>query len=440
MACELQVKPFVYLLVILFGMGSWIAVNGLWLELPILVYHAPESWKLSSYLAIITQIANIGPLMYALVNKCAPKYFNEKHGVYLIVTVGAAACLLLVFCWNDTSYIGGVKRSTGLMLSVLLLSLVDCTSSVVFLPYMSLFKPQYISALYIGEGLSGLVPSLVALGQGVGKTDCINTTVNSTHQIVEKYLPPRFPVEDFFYFLFSIMLICGISFTLLNYLPYCKMEHVAGHRDFSYKDDLVPSDTVLHRNTEFQQETTILNDDTRYKLERPISKTKLTFFLVTIGVINAMVNGVLPSISTYATIPYGSEAYHLSVTLSNIANPLACFVAFFLPVISTKVIGGTAIIGVAAGLYILVMATLSPFPLLVNETSGSAIIVIASVLVTVLVTFCKVSIATVLRLHGRTALLWCGIVTQIGSCIGAIVSFIAVNILHVFHERQACSS
>jgi len=47
------------LLAVLFGISSWISINGLWVELPLLVQELPEGWALPSYLSIIVQVANI---------------------------------------------------------------------------------------------------------------------------------------------------------------------------------------------------------------------------------------------------------------------------------------------------------------------------------------------------------------------------------------------
>ena len=44
------------LLAILFGISSWISINGLWVELPMLVSELPEKWALPSYLSIIVQV------------------------------------------------------------------------------------------------------------------------------------------------------------------------------------------------------------------------------------------------------------------------------------------------------------------------------------------------------------------------------------------------
>ena len=44
------------LLAVLFGISSWISINGLWVELPLLVQDLPEGWALPSYLSIIVQV------------------------------------------------------------------------------------------------------------------------------------------------------------------------------------------------------------------------------------------------------------------------------------------------------------------------------------------------------------------------------------------------
>ncbi|KAH3859310.1 solute carrier family 52, riboflavin transporter, member 3-B-like [Dreissena polymorpha] len=439
MKCLADVRLPVYILVILFGMGSWIAVNGLWVELPLLVDGAPEGWNLPSYIIIIIQAANIGPLLYTLINKLAPNKFHEKHGAYIVVICGAAGCLMLVFLWKKNSYIGGVQYSTGMLCSVLLLSMADCTSSVVFLPYMSLYKREYITALYIGEGLSGLLPSLVALGQSVGKTVCVNETVNQTTnetQLQPRYLPPHFPVEDFFYFLLAMMVICGLAFTLLHYLPYCKQEHASPDVSISAHVKFINADSVsleLDRKADPECDISVGKDVVN------VSTKSFLIMLFEVGIINALTNGVLSSVSSYATLPYGNQAFHLANTLSMIANPLACGVAFFLPVMSQRIITMTTLGGVSVATYILVIASYSPQPPLYDHTAGAALIVIATVLVSGLMSFSKVSIASVLRSRGRRALLWCGIVTQIGSALGAILMFIIVNVLKLFHSKYPCT-
>ena len=141
----------VYILVALFGIGSRVDINGLWVELPVIVPHVPEGWKLPSYLSVIIQIANIGPLIVTLMFIFYKNRMNEKIAVYLVLGIGAIACLLLSFFWKETVYFAGAMRSIALLVLQFFLALTDCTTSVLFLPFMSTFKSEYITAYYIGE-------------------------------------------------------------------------------------------------------------------------------------------------------------------------------------------------------------------------------------------------------------------------------------------------
>ena len=81
-----KISLLIYLLVTLFGCGSWVAMNGIWVELPNLVPNLPEGWTLPSYLAVICQLANIGPITYSVLHsyvkkktRCVPFLGNYKQ-------------------------------------------------------------------------------------------------------------------------------------------------------------------------------------------------------------------------------------------------------------------------------------------------------------------------------------------------------------------------
>lgn len=395
--CSVDFNLIVYVLVIIFGMGSWIAVNGLWVELPILVNEAPEGWSLPSYIVILVQIANIGPLVYTLVNRLVPKHFNEKHGVYFIVIIGAAACLMLVFLWKKTAYVAGAERSIGLFVCVFLLALVDCTSSVVFLAYMSILKPLYIPALFIGNGMSGFVPGVVALGQNVGETLCLNKPINSsTNQtkVVAEYVQPNFPIEDFFYVLFGLMLLCGVAFTFLHYLPYCKKHHVSIATEFDGKSgnmeamnkvvtlSYTKTDSEgVKRKPKLKESGFVVIDksekEDNEKVDATISVTQGDFIVLMIltTALNGVKNGVITSISSYATLPYGDTAFLLAATLMSIIDPIACGVAFFLTVKSVWAISLVVLVAFGLTAYVVAIASYSPDPPMADETIGIVLIV-----------------------------------------------------------------
>lgn len=64
--------------------------------------------------------------------------------------------------------------------------------------------------------------------------------------------------------------------------------------------------------------------------------------------------------------------------------------------------------------------------------------VLAWIIYSGLCTYSKVAIAGLLRPHGQRPLFWYGAATQMGSLLGAIVGYLAVNIYNLFTVYQPC--
>ena len=392
----------VYIFVIFFAISSWMDINGLWVELPVMVNHLPEGWNLPSYLVTIMQVGNVGPLLFLIANRLAKNCVKEWPVVYVIIGIGATSCLLLAFLWNTTTIIGGVEHSTWLFVLSSCLALVDCTSSVVFLPYMSIFKPQYMTAYFIGEGLSGLIPGLVGLAQGLGgDAVCVNTSTviqNKTtgnnitvFRAEEEYQEPVFSVQIFFFVLFALMCISGISFSFLQWTSFCRRETVRSkiscnirpnftpvnqvdESPETVKPDLskdIPSLEVSDRNRKNSPaEANIRDDDGRDHNKPRLSKTEyalLMFFALWIYTLSI---GVLNAVQTYALIPYGHLVYSLSVRLGKILDPLACFFALLVPSQSLRTISVPTFIGTVFTGHQIFLAAMSPTPPLQGELEG----------------------------------------------------------------------
>ena len=280
-----------YALVCLFGIGSWVAVNGIWVELPNLINETPEGWRLASYLTVICQIANVGPIAYILLRKRFRGKDFERNVIYFLLVIGIISCLMLFQLWKKTTVIFGHNYSTALMVLTFFLALVDCTSSVTFLPYMVTLPSQYMSSLYIGETLSGFVPSLFALAQGVNVYDSSpNLTSVDYHNVTRVVFlnsnkvvhAARFSQGVFFLLLSVMLLICLASFFTLNKFPAVLKQH-----SFA-----------------------ALEDDFRCLKS---GKFSLAVLLTILAWLNLLQNGVVSSISSYALQPYGSMTYHLGI-------------------------------------------------------------------------------------------------------------------------------
>uniref|UniRef100_A0AAQ6ITS4 Riboflavin transporter n=1 Tax=Anabas testudineus TaxID=64144 RepID=A0AAQ6ITS4_ANATE len=383
-------------LMALFAMGSWVSVNSLWVELPVIVTVLPEGWNLPAYLSVLIAFGNLGPIAVTITHHCAPERLNERLIIYCIQALAVVTAGFLAIFWSHTVTIAGQERSLPFLLFTFLLSLVCCTSNVTFLPFMFRYPPQYIRTFFIGQGFSALFPCIVALGQGVGKLEC--KTVNGT--VHPEYLKESFPAQNFFWFLFVMLLISALSFVALT-----------------------------RRQTESQQDAQRKESDSAASAKNGDETDPLH-------------NGTTPvseeQVQSFSCLPYGTMTFHLSVVLGNIANPLACFLAMFVILRSSTGLGFLSLGGGVFAAYLLALAALSPCPPLLGSSSGVALVVTSWIVFTGLFSYLKVVIGTLLHEAGHAALLWCGISIQAGSLVGALAMFPLVNTYQVFARAQEC--
>lgn len=414
------------ILALLFGISSWISINGLWVELPLLVQHLPEGWALPSYLSIIVQVANIGPITYGLLRSCMRTSPSHRVSISLLLGVGCAASLSLILVWDMTSIIDGQMRSTGLFICVFLLSLVDCTSSVLFLPYMAIFRQVYLNSYLIGEGMSGFLPSIAALAQGVsGNPECI-TLENGTEVMEEITEKARFSTSDFFTFLLTMMILSLLGFVLLEHLPAARKERISDN--MSSRSSTAFSDAFSESSSDVDR---ISQDDSIIEKLGVTQPTKYNIYLLLsiICIVSFLSNGFLPSIQSYSCLPYGNTVYHLSVTLHAMANPLMAFLAFFLPCTRQRVTAGLTMLGSLLAVFILATALYSP-DMVSSVEVGGTLVVLTWVVSGAIFSYVKVSVAGMCRDSGW--LFYCGVLTQVGSAAGALLAFILVNQVNLF--------
>lgn len=439
----------IHVLACCFGLGSWVAVNGLWVELPLIVNTLPEGWDLPSYLTVIIQLANLGPLLVTLMYKLCPSRLKERLVIYSILFIGIVACILLAFFWDKTTIIAGASRSTAFFIITFFLSLVDCTSSVTFLPFMMQLPAKYITTYYIGEGLSGFIPGVVALAQGVGIAKCVNSSETAgnttTWAIHTEYLPPNFSPRVFFFFLAAMMCISLAAFIALNRLPRTyelSTENLVPEASPSVSSGLDnPGAEKDGEAVKGQGEQGKGSAHTSPLLAAHThSVYQLTFIYSLVVWVNGATNGLLPSVQTYSCMPYGNLAYHLSAALSSVANPLACTIAMFLQNRSLIFLGVLTLLGTGFGSYNMAMAALSPCPLLQGSEWGETIIVLSWLFFTGTLTYVKVMVGVILRDRSHNALVWCGAASQIGSLVGSVTMFPLVNIYNLFQAGDLCNT
>jgi len=447
-------------LIIFFASAAWIQVNGIWVELPLLVENSPQQWTLPSYLTVVIQLANIGPLLYLLLSKYliirGRNVVTEVSANYFILSVGCIASFVLAFKWKHTTQINGEFYSTWLISLSFLLATVDCMSSVTFLPFMAYFPQRYITIFYIGAGMSGFVPSIAALIQGIGEQTYTCNTVTTLKNIsidgeqmrrinVTEIVPsffkrdPLFSVKIFFFFITAMLVGSHIAYVLLV------KERVKRENNPPLTDEFEFGNTDDCKNNAGEE----INEDIKYvnrsrselyvadeKKELPFRS--ILFLLVLNGTICGFSNGVLPAIQSYACLPYGNNIYHLTLILCAVINPIACFMYFFVSVTSTKLIFGGVVLYLLSAGYTIGIAATSPCPMMSDSLHGGVIVLIVTVFGVGLVNYLRTAISSILQQQGHKALLYCGISQQLGSLIAALTMFPMVSVYNLFKQSTLC--
>lgn len=349
-----------HLLVALFGMGSWAAVNGIWVELPVVVKELPEGeweevqvcpgrwalsvllplgimpltwpppfpagWSLPSYVSVLVALGNLGLLVVTLWRRLAPGK-GERVPIRVVQVLSMVGTALLAFLWHHVVLVAGQLHSVAFLALAFVLALACCASNVTFLPFLSHLPPRFLRSFFLGQGLSALLPCVLALVQGVGRFECPPAPINGTPGPPLDF-PERFPASTFFWALTALLVTSAAAFQgLLVLLPPPSVPTGVLGSGLQVgapgAEEEVEEASPLQEPPSQAAGTTPGPDPKAYQLLSAHSACLLGLLAAT----NALTNGVLPAVQSFSCLPYGRLAYHLAVVLGSAANPLACFLA-----------------------------------------------------------------------------------------------------------------
>lgn len=341
-----------------FGISAWIGITGTFLQLPQMVQTAPEGWNLPSYIVILTQSGNIVSFIYIIYEKWSCIKFNDVNLIYFTLGIGCLAAILMAFFYQNTIFYANQEHSVPLFIFTSMFAIVGCLSSVLFMPFMGQFRGIYLATYMFGQGLNGLLSSILSLIQGVGSSQCQTDKIANETSVIHS--EPLFEPRIYFLFLFVIYVLSSIAFILLNKLRLCKKE-------YSEANHCNDNNNASDKNT----------DDYQAIATNTFHLSSMHFFLLIfiIGAISFLTYGVLPGLQSFSCLSYGTSAYHLSTTLSSLANPLACLVSLY---ISRTTVSDITILSATTtifSVYILITAIASPTPPLYESSIGNWLIV-----------------------------------------------------------------
>uniref|UniRef100_A0A2K6K1Y7 Riboflavin transporter n=1 Tax=Rhinopithecus bieti TaxID=61621 RepID=A0A2K6K1Y7_RHIBE len=318
-----------HLLVALFGMGSWAAVNGIWVELPVVVKDLPEGWSLPSYLSVVVALGNLGLLVVTLWRRLAPGK-GERVPIQVVQVLNVVGTALLAPLWHHVAPVAGQLHSVAFLTLALVLALACCTSNVTFLPFLSHLPPPFLRSFFLGQGLSALLSCVLALVQGVGRLECPPAPTNGTSGPPLNF-PERFPASTFFWALTALLVTSAAAFQgLLLLLPSLPSVTTGGAGPElqlgspGAEEEEKEEEALPLQEPPSQAADTIPGPDPE---AHQLFSAHGAFLLGLLAITSALTNGVLPAVQSFSCLPYGRLAYHLAVVLGSAANPLACFLA-----------------------------------------------------------------------------------------------------------------
>ncbi|CAF0979021.1 unnamed protein product [Adineta steineri] len=423
------VKEYItYSLLTLVFLSSWTDINGIFAELPQIILTQPERWKLGAYLALITNFGNIAPLTLVII-KCLSKKrtLNSIPINYVVISIGMLSCFLLIFFWQRTAVIKNQNYSLTLLILAFFLSLLDCTSSVSFADYIQKFRREFTSALFLGESLTSVIPSLLAIGQGNGQLYCTSSLINGTNTTTAVYKTARFSVSIYFLCLFILLTISFIAFILLQWTKIAR-----NSRQFISKINEDNNNETINTLVEQQDVTTIPSES--------FQLTKTSYLLLSFGCsyTSSILFGMLLSISTYVLMPYGHRIFYLGTILSPWMLTLIWILGMIKPIISKRYILLFILLGTITFSFDLYVSFKSPCPPFVNTTKGNIFILFIWLSTYVLLGYPRLIIANYVRNYSSNGMFWYGVNVQLGALIGSIIAYLLIETFSLLRECLPC--
>lgn len=439
-------KPMtIQILLMIFGISAWIGVNSIFIQLPLLQKILPESQGLAVHLTVIIQAANLAPLLYGLLRKSSFQ-LSESFCIIIMLGIGSMVMGLMALLYNKTSSIAGKEHSTALFVLTFFIAAVSCTSSVLFMPYLRNFKERYLVSYFIGEGLGGVIPSIVSLIQGIGDSSSSKNNNNSNENF--DTATPRFSSQSYFMFIFACLLSSLTAFLLLENLPFIKEEKISRkNSDNKFSDSEAESChcqekvSVLLQSSKTEDdgmEKHICMDDYKktdieefsgvhYTQNRKHTELNNLYLFILLSVICLLANGLFPGIQPFSCTSYGDMSYHLSLNFSHIANPTACLLALWYLPRNKKIINWLTFVISIGSCYVLYLAFSSPNSPFKNSKIGQILVVLSWTLLHGFISYLKLIITAVFRRKSEKKLFHVGVVIQVGSACGAVLSFALIN-------------
>ena len=174
----------------------------------------------------------------------------------------------------------------------------------------------------------------------------------------------------------------------------------------------------------------------------PMSRGVFLLLLV-LNTLNSTISfGCLPSLSTYALLPFGQRAFYYWSILIPIAYPLALVFSLRWKTTSNHSIVLQSILNWLLAAFIFVVASQSPCPWLADTTQGALMIILVWFFMSVISGFLRITIGNRIKTEWASdkGMFYYGGTVQLGLLLGTIPMYLLINVFSVFIDRKPCQA
>ena len=359
-----------FVLFFVFGTSCWVAVNFVFVEVPLLIDASfPDVGQmLTVYIVCCLQAANIVPLLYVVITTLAasfrrkkPQHQQKQRGACCSpmaqrAVLAAPVLLLNVLCCVVFAALPLPMPLWTFVLLCVLAGLAATSSSVVLLPFGALYPPAYTPAITAGNTCTALIAGALALVQQPGERNTIS---------------------------FGAFMGIAAALAVLACAAFVALLTVPKYRRLLVRTKHTQQQNIQQKSSCDEEETDEERKHKKQRATRVVASALSQMFLQSF-----VENGVVMGISSFSLLPYGALHYTVATACSFVLGPFAALLPSALPnrvagrfFDSTAYVLVSSIVYVSCCAYMVVVSTINvgrtaPF---LGITVGGAVVCAARI-------------------------------------------------------------
>jgi len=402
-------------LFIVFGLPTWVLIDGTWSILSQLSKELPEQYKISSYLILALTLGNLIPLgMGYKLKECSPEQLVLLLKSILIT--GLVTGILMSIFWNYSITLSSSSTPSSLPLYILFFAIGTCSSgsNITHYTYVSISSPENTTYLSTGMGMGSSISGCLALLQGLLLTQ-VGFNVSLYYLVLSLLYVPAF--------------LSLISLERSKANSSSSLDHKSFLDSSEYmKVPIENADVSRHRRDSKLE----LEIDTIEQV--PLVGPARQNLILLLQFLNASLGyGLIPAVVSFSCSKFMNQSIVLllATSISAMLDPLFKGLTNYMRIKSIEGFVYTTVTLFTLGFSLLMCAILPVDSDIYRSSSGGVVPIILYISFCGLFGYSNTSIFRYFKDNCSHALVqqayrWCGISCQAGALVGSLTAFIVV--------------